>query len=166
MNGASERCARFAAGAAAAPSGAPFDLTPADPTVSISGAMPFLTPLFLQVGLGYSPSRAGLTMVPTVVGAMFIKFFAEPVIDRFGYRRVLVLNTLLLGLFIAGFSMVDRSTPHVAILVYLAFFGVVNSLQFTAMNTLTLGDLDDARASSGRFSSSTASAVLTSAKLL
>ena len=42
-----------------------------------SGAMPFLTPLFLQVGLGYSPSVAGLTMVPTVVGAMFIKFFAE-----------------------------------------------------------------------------------------
>jgi EmrB/QacA subfamily drug resistance transporter len=114
-----------------------------------SGAMPFLTPLFLQVGLGYSPSVAGLTMVPTVLGAMLIKFFAERVIQRFGYRNVLVANTLLLGLFIAGFSMVDRSTPHALILVYLGFFGIVNSLQFTAMNTLTLGDLDDARASSG-----------------
>ncbi len=38
---------------------------------------------------------------------------------------------------------------HAAILVYLALFGVCNSMQFTAMNTLTLGDLDDARASSG-----------------
>ena len=114
-----------------------------------SGAMPFLTPLFLQVGLGYSPSVAGLTMVPIVMGAMLIKFFAERMIRRFGYRRVLVANTLLLGLFIAGFSMVDRSTPHALILVYLGFFGIVNSLQFTAMNTLTLGDLDDARASSG-----------------
>jgi MFS family permease len=88
-------------------------------------------------------------MVPTVLGAMLIKFFAERVIQRFGYRNVLVANTLLLGLFIAGFSLVDRSTPHALILVYLGFFGVVNSLQFTAMNTLTLGDLDDARASSG-----------------
>jgi EmrB/QacA subfamily drug resistance transporter len=114
-----------------------------------SGAMPFLTPLFLQVGLGYSPSRAGLTMVPTVIGAMMIKFVAEPFIKRFGYRRVLVLNTLLLGCFIGGFSTVDHATPHVAILVYLALFGVVNSLQFTAMNTLTLGDLDDVRASGG-----------------
>jgi len=35
------------------------------------------------------------------------------------------------------------------ILGYLGVFGIVNSLQFTAMNTLTLGDLDDARASSG-----------------
>ena len=114
-----------------------------------SGAMPFLTPLFLQVGLGYSPSRAGLTMVPIVLGAMLIKFFAEPVIKRFGYRRVLVINTLLVGGFIAGFALVDASTPHAAILGYLALFGVVNSMQFTAMNTLTLGDLDDARASGG-----------------
>ena len=114
-----------------------------------SGAMPFLTPLFLQVGLGYSPSRAGLTMVPIVVGAMLIKFFAEPVIKRFGYRRVLVTNTLLLGGFIAGFSLVDAQTPHLMILGYLALFGIVNSMQFTAMNTLTLGDLDDARASGG-----------------
>jgi len=114
-----------------------------------SGAMPFLTPLFLQVGLGYSPSRAGLTMVPIVVGAMFIKFFAEPVIKRFGYRRVLVTNTLLLGCFIAGFALVDAATPHAMILVYLGVFGICNSMQFTAMNTLTLGDLDDARASGG-----------------
>jgi EmrB/QacA subfamily drug resistance transporter len=114
-----------------------------------SGAMPFLTPLFLQVGLGYSPSRAGLTMVPTVLGAMLIKFFAVPVIERFGYRRVLVINTLLLGGFIGGFALVDEATPHLAILVYLACFGVCNSMQFTAMNTLTLGDLDDSRASGG-----------------
>jgi EmrB/QacA subfamily drug resistance transporter len=114
-----------------------------------SGAMPFLTPLFLQVGLGYAPSVAGLTMVPTVIGAMAIKLVAEPLIKRFGYRRVLVVNTLLLGGFIAGFALVDRETPHAAILVYLGAFGVSNSLQFTAMNTLTLGDLDATRASAG-----------------
>ena len=114
-----------------------------------SGAMPFLTPLFLQVGLGYAPSRAGLTMVPIVLGSILIKFFAEPVIRCFGYRRVLVVNTLLLGGFIAGFRFVDATTPQLAILVYLGLFGIVNSLQFSAMNTITLGDLDDARASAG-----------------
>ena len=62
---------------------------------------------------------------------------------------MLVGNTLLLSAFIAGFSSVDPDTPRAAILVYLAFFGVFNSMQFTAMNTLTLGDLDVARASGG-----------------
>jgi len=84
-----------------------------------------------------------------VIGAMTIKFFAERVIKRFGYRRVLTFNTLLLGAFIASFSLVDRSTPHWVILVQLGLFGIVNSMQFTAMNTLTLGDLDDVRASGG-----------------
>lgn len=114
-----------------------------------SGAMPFLTPLFLQVGLGYAPSRAGLSMVPTVIGAMMIKFLAVPAIERFGYRRVLTVNTLLLGFMIASFGLVTRDTPYPVILLQLAIFGVVNSMQFTAMNTLTLGDLDEPRASAG-----------------
>ena len=114
-----------------------------------SGAMPFMTPLFLQVGLGYSPSQAGLSMVPTVIGAMMIKFLAVPTIQRYGYRVVLTVNTLLLGTLIASFGLVTRSTPAWLILVQLAIFGVVNSMQFTAMNTLTLGDLDESRASAG-----------------
>jgi EmrB/QacA subfamily drug resistance transporter len=114
-----------------------------------SGAMPFLTPLFLQVGLGYAPTEAGFTMVPIVIGMMMIKFFAVPTIQRFGYRLVLVTNTLLLAALIGGFSMVGSGTPQILILIYLAIFGVSNSMQFTAMNTITLGDLDDARASGG-----------------
>jgi EmrB/QacA subfamily drug resistance transporter len=97
------------------------------------GAMPFLTPLFLQLGLGYSPSAAGLSMVPIVAGSIAMKFFTEPLIRRLGYRKVLV----------------DHGTPQIVILLYLAAFGLVNSLQFTAMNTLTLGDLAPAQASSG-----------------
>jgi hypothetical protein len=29
-----------------------------------SGALPFLVPLLLQVALGYSPSQAGMSMLP------------------------------------------------------------------------------------------------------
>jgi EmrB/QacA subfamily drug resistance transporter len=114
-----------------------------------SGAMPFLIPLFMQVGLGYSPSVTGMSMIPTALGAMLCKLFAEPMIKRLGYRAVLVSNTLLLGVLIAAFGLVSKATPHALILVMLGVFGIVNSMQFTAMNTLTLGDLDEATASSG-----------------
>ncbi|HET7792339.1 MAG TPA: multidrug transporter subunit MdtD [Rhizobacter sp.] len=114
-----------------------------------SGAMPFLIPLFLQVGLGYSPSATGMSMIPTAIGAMLSKTFAAPLIQRLGYRQVLVVNTLLLGLMIASFGLVDKATPQLTILVMLGVFGVFNSMQFTAMNTLTLGDLDATTASSG-----------------
>ena len=80
---------------------------------------------------------------------MLCKLFAEPLIRRFGYRRVLVTNTLLLGAMIASFALTGLATPHVVMLAMLAVFGIVNSLQFTAMNTLTLGDLDTGHASGG-----------------
>ncbi|CAJ1776428.1 putative transport protein HsrA [Aeromonas salmonicida] len=67
-----------------------------------SGAMPFLTPLFLQLGLGFSPSKAGMTMIPTVLGAMLTKTLVNKLIPRIGYRRILIGNTLALGVMIAN----------------------------------------------------------------
>ena len=114
-----------------------------------SGATPFLTPMFLQLGLGFSPSVAGLSMIPTVLGAMTTKAWSTRLIRTQGYRRVLVANTVLLGLMIASFAIIDRHTSHVWLALQLGVFGMVNSLQFTAMNALTLGDLDAQTASSG-----------------
>ncbi|WP_230370566.1 hypothetical protein [Paludibacterium denitrificans] len=63
--------------------------------------MPFLTPLLLQVALGYNPMEAGLTMIPLALAAMSAKAIATPLLEKLGYRRVLVGNTLVLGLLIA-----------------------------------------------------------------
>ncbi|MDH1839341.1 multidrug transporter subunit MdtD [Aeromonas caviae] len=114
-----------------------------------SGAMPFLTPLFLQLGLGFSPSKAGMTMIPTVIGAMLTKTLVNKLIPRIGYRRILIGNTLALGAMIASFYFIDNQVPHGVLLVWLAVFGAINSLQFSAMNTLTLQDLSSEHASSG-----------------
>lgn len=48
-----------------------------------SGALPFLTPLFLQVALGFSPTHAGLTMMPIALGAMSTKLLANRIVLRF-----------------------------------------------------------------------------------
>jgi MFS family permease len=66
-----------------------------------------------------------------------------------GYRRVLVVNTVLVGLTMASFSLTNAEQPLWVRLIQLAFFGGVNSIQFTAMNTLTLKDLGTGGASSG-----------------
>jgi EmrB/QacA subfamily drug resistance transporter len=114
-----------------------------------SGATPFLTPLFLQLGLGFTPSEAGLSMIPSVLGAMFTKTLATRLIRRAGYRQVLIVNTLLLGGLIASFALIPHDVGHVWLAIHLGVFGMVNSMQFTAMNTLTLGDLDERTASGG-----------------
>ena len=114
-----------------------------------SSCMPFLIPLLLQVSMGYSPLRAGLMMLPVAIAGMSVKRVATPLITRLGYRRVLVGNTLAVGLTMASFGLASPEQPLWLRIVQLAAFGAVNSLQFTAMNTVTLKDLNQANASSG-----------------
>ncbi|CAG4890245.1 multidrug transporter subunit MdtD [Paraburkholderia saeva] len=114
-----------------------------------SGAMPYLIPLLLQVSLGYSAFQAGLMMLPVAAAGMSSKQLATRLITKYGYRRVLVTNTVLVGLAMASFSLTGVNQPLWLRLVQLAFFGGVNSMQFTAMNTLTLKDLGTGGASSG-----------------
>ncbi len=114
-----------------------------------NGAMPFLIPLTLQVSLGYSPLDAGMMMVPITVAGMASKRLATRLIERHGYRRVLVTNTFVVGLVMASFALISPSHPLPLVLAQLALFGAVNSVQFTAMNTVTLKDLSGVSASSG-----------------
>lgn len=114
-----------------------------------SGAMPYLMPLYLQIGLGYLPTRAGVFLVPVALGAMTAKVLAERLIRRFGYRDLLIGNTALLGVLISGFGLHDAHTRDAVLLAHLTCFGIVTSLQYTAMNTLALIDLDEHVAAAG-----------------
>lgn len=114
-----------------------------------AGAIPFMLPLLLQLALGYTPLQAGMMMIPMVIGAMGIKRFISPLIQRFGYRRVLVANTVLVGCGIASFALIQSATPSWLLILHLFVFGMINSVQFTSMNTLTIKDLDSQHASSG-----------------
>jgi EmrB/QacA subfamily drug resistance transporter len=114
-----------------------------------SSCMPFLVPLLLQVSMGYSPVRAGLMMLPIALAGMAMKRFATPLITRHGYRKVLVVNTILVGCTMASFGLTAPGQLMALHVLQLLAFGAVNSLQFTAMNTITLKDLDGSMASSG-----------------
>ncbi len=114
-----------------------------------SGAMPYLIPLLLQVGLDYTAFEAGLMMLPVAATGMFAKQLITRLIMRYGYRNVLLANTLLAGATMASLALLNETTPLWLKITQLALFGGVNSMQFTAMNTLTLKDLGTSGASSG-----------------
>lgn len=114
-----------------------------------SGSMPFLIPLLMQVSLGFNPLQAGLMMIPVALAGMASKRFVVPLVKALGYRRVLLGNTLLVGLAIASFGLTSAEQPMWLRIAQLACFGLVNSLQFTSMNTVTLRDLEGELASGG-----------------
>ncbi|WHP29910.1 MFS transporter [Trabulsiella odontotermitis] len=114
-----------------------------------SGMLPFMTPVFLQIGLGFSPFHAGLMMIPMVIGSMGMKRIIVQVVNRFGYRRVLVASTLGLALVSLLFMTVALLGWYYLLPVVLFVQGMVNSTRFSTMNTMTLKDLPDEYASSG-----------------
>jgi len=114
-----------------------------------SGMLPFMTPLFLQVGLGYSPLHAGLMMIPMVLGNMGMKRIVVQTVNRFGYRSTLVGSTLALALVTLLFPAVALTGWGMLMPLVLFLLGMVSAIRFSAMNTLTLKDLSDDLASSG-----------------
>lgn len=114
-----------------------------------SGMLPFMTPIFLQVGMGYTPFHAGLMMIPMVLGNMGMKRIVVQIVNRFGYRNVLVGATIGLALVVLLFPAVALMGWDYLLPVVLFLQGMVNAIRFSSMNTLTLKELPDDLASSG-----------------
>jgi len=106
------------------------------------GGMPFLLPLLYQVGIGLTSWESGLLMMPAAAAAMGMKLVASRVLGRFGYRKVLIVNTLLIGLTVSLFSLVGASTPLWHIVCLSLVQGFFNSLQFTSMNSMAYADIE------------------------
>jgi EmrB/QacA subfamily drug resistance transporter len=106
------------------------------------GGMPFLLPLLYQLGLGLPAWESGLLMMPAAAAAITMKFATKPILNAIGYKRVLTINTLLIGMAIALFSQIGPATPKPLIVLLALCLGFFNSLQFTSMNTLAYSDVD------------------------
>ncbi|MET3132461.1 EmrB/QacA subfamily drug resistance transporter [Oxalobacteraceae bacterium GrIS 1.11] len=111
------------------------------------GGLPFLLPLLYQLGLGLPAWQSGLMMMPSAAAAMGMKFISARLLARFGYRQVLVVNTVLIGLTIGMYALVGPGTPIAAIVLLSLCLGLFNSLQFSSMNSIAYADVEGADSS-------------------
>lgn len=105
------------------------------------GGIPFLLPLLYQVGLGLPAWQSGLLMMPVAAAAMSMKLIAGRVLRSFGYRTVLIINTLLIGITIGLFGAVDSATSMTLLVALGLAQGFFNSLQFSSMNSMAYADI-------------------------
>ncbi|MFV0626303.1 MAG: MFS transporter [Alphaproteobacteria bacterium] len=112
-------------------------------------AMPLLAPLMMQVPLKMSPSKSGTIMLSLGISSIVGKLCVNKMIESVGYRFLLVFNTFIIGFIICLFAFVRETTGEIEIIFLLFCLGFTNSIQFTAMNTLTLVDLPKNYANDG-----------------
>jgi len=105
------------------------------------GGIPFLIPLLLQIGLGYPAQVAGFLLAPIAIGVLLAKPLILSLLQLLGYKKFLVLNTVLVGISICLFFFITANTSLYLICGFTLLFGFITSLQFSAMNSLAYAEV-------------------------
>ncbi|MBB4567077.1 MFS transporter [Rhizobium leucaenae] len=105
------------------------------------GAVPFLLPLMFQVGFGLSAFHAGMLTLAVFAGNLAMKPGTTPILRRFGFKPVLVVNGILNAIFIAACALFSADTPLWFIIPVLFIGGMCRSMHFTALNTIAFADI-------------------------
>lgn len=122
----------------------------------VPGATPFLLAMLLQVGFGMTAFAAGLMTFISAVGALVMKTTAPPILRRFGFRAVLIVNGLICAATYVIYAFFRIDTPHWIIMTTLAVGGFFRSLQFTSLNGMAYADLEQEQMSRGTTTASMA----------
>jgi MFS family permease len=103
--------------------------------------LPFLLPLMFQLGFGLSAFDAGLLVLGVFAGNLAMKPFTGAIMQRWGFRRVLLVNGGIGVAAIAACAALNQDMAVPLILLILFIGGLSRSMQFTAFNTLGFADV-------------------------
>jgi EmrB/QacA subfamily drug resistance transporter len=107
-----------------------------------AGTLVFLLPLLLQIVFGLSAFASGTITFASAVGSMSMKATARPIIRRFGFRKVILVNGVISAATVGMCAFFTPSMPVFLIFVLLLISGFFRSLQFTATQAMTYADVD------------------------
>jgi EmrB/QacA subfamily drug resistance transporter len=108
-------------------------------------AVPFLLPLFFQLGFGWNAAQAGLVLISLFVGNIAIKPATTPLMRSLGIRVVLLAALPASAACLVAMAWLRASTPLVLIVVILTLSGVFRSIGFSAYNTVAFADVEPDR---------------------
>ena len=114
--------------------------------IAISTA-PFLAPLMLQLGFGFSSVTTGWMLLALFAGNLAMKPGTSRIMRRYGFRGVLLGNGALVAAGFFACVLLTQGTPLALIAAVLFFGGLTRSMQYTALNTVGFADVQPAQMS-------------------
>jgi hypothetical protein len=110
-------------------------------------AVPFLLQMQLQLGFGYSAIGASLLVFAAAVGSLTMKPIMTALLRSTGFKWLLVGNSVVGALLVAGFSGFTPATPTWFMLAYIFVYGISRTLMFNTVQSLTFSEVPPARQS-------------------
>jgi len=112
-------------------------------------SVPLLLPLMIQIAYHQSAVTSGWIIAPMALTAMFGKSYVLKILNKYGYKRTLMVNTFIIGVLICSLAIPDINSSLFWFVPIIAVLGFFNSIQFTSMNTISIADLRNFQTSSG-----------------
>lgn len=106
-------------------------------------AAPFLVPLTFQIGFGWSAIDAGTMLLYLFAGNLLMKLFTTTLINKLGFKKILLLNGLGGALCYISLAFLNEETPYLVIAALMFCLGITRSMQLTAYNTLCFADVSE-----------------------
>jgi EmrB/QacA subfamily drug resistance transporter len=106
------------------------------------GATPFMLAMLLQVAFGLTALQAGLMTFASAAAAIVMKTCAPPILARFGFKRTLIVNAVIVAAAFMAYAVFQPGTPHWVLYAVLLVGGFFRSLQFTSLNGMAFADID------------------------
>lgn len=111
------------------------------------GATPFMMAMLLQVAFGLTALQAGLMTFASAAAALVMKTCAPPILARFGFKRTLIVNAVIVAASFMAYALFRPQTPHWFLYAVLLTGGFFRSLQFTSLNGIAFADVEHGRMS-------------------
>jgi MFS family permease len=111
----------------------------------VMASVPFLVPLLLEEGFGWSAVKAGSIVLLIFVGNIGIKPATTYLYRRFGFRSVLIASTALMAGMLIAMAFTVASTPVVVIGGILLASGIARSVGATGYTTMAFSDVPDSQ---------------------
>jgi EmrB/QacA subfamily drug resistance transporter len=102
---------------------------------------PFLLPLMFEIGFAMPPLGAGLMLLVYMVGNLAMKSMTTPLLRRFGFAPVLLVNGCLCALMIGACGELEPGMARTLTWAILLLAGMTRSMHFTTVNTLAFADI-------------------------
>jgi EmrB/QacA subfamily drug resistance transporter len=112
-------------------------------------SIPLLLPMMIQIAYGQSAVTSGWIVAPMALTAILGKSAVIKILNTYGYRKTLMLNTFIIGALICALAIPSIHTSIYWYIPIISVLGFFNSIQFTSMNSILIADLRNYHTSSG-----------------
>lgn len=126
--------------------------------VGMFGSGVFLTQYF-QLGVGVTPTRAGLMTIPLIVAQMLSATIGGQVVSRIGkWKPVMMIGSVLMLIGLTGLGTINHNTSYLYVAIFMVLMGIgigtlVQNVVLAVQNTVDVTDVGAASAAIAFFRS-------------